>query len=337
MSSALSISVVLPTFNRLDRLKRVLAALEKQEFPKDQFEVIVISDGSTDGTDAYLQTVKTEIRLIPIFQPNQGPGAARNTGMAIAKGDLIVFIDDDVIPIPQLLEEHARSHQFENCDVAVIGPMLTPPDWPLPYWLRWGQEKLGEQYKSMIENEWKPVARQFYTGNASFPRRLYQRYGGFDEAFHRAEDVELAYRYERHGVVFRFNPKAIGYHYEERSFASWAKIAYEYGRFDVVFTTKKNTDWLLSTIFQEFRQRPRLIQWVIFACLGRQKLSRAAVQAFNWLANAGDKLGMGLLQRTGCSAVFNLNYYQGVADEMGGRKAFFHSAYPATYSMKPES
>ena len=103
-------SVVIPTYNRLGKLRHVITALEQQTYPSDAYEVIVISDGSTDGTEAYLEALRSTMRLRWFPQANRGPAAARNAGIQKAGGEFIVFIDDDVVAEPQLLGEHARSH-----------------------------------------------------------------------------------------------------------------------------------------------------------------------------------------------------------------------------------
>ncbi len=125
------ISVVIPTYNRLDRLKRVLAALEKQTFPSTAWEVVVVSDGSQDGTNEYLQSLHTPLRLTPVLQENQGVAAARNAGIARAQGHIVLFIDDDVVPVPELMQEHWRIHETQGDGIVVIGPMITPPDFQL--------------------------------------------------------------------------------------------------------------------------------------------------------------------------------------------------------------
>ena len=197
-------SIVVPTYNRLGRLRHVIAGLEQQAYASDAYEVIVISDGSTDGTDAFLETHQSTMRFSWLKQANQGPAAARNAGVRKAVGEFIVFIDDDVVPEPELLEEHARSHQQAARDVVVLGPLLTPDCFEMAPWVRWEQEMLMKQYKAMLRGDWPATARQFYTGNASLRRSHILAAGGFDENFRRAEDVELAYRLQRERPRIRF-------------------------------------------------------------------------------------------------------------------------------------
>ncbi len=318
----LSVSVVLPTYNRLSQLQRVVAGLEKQTFPLEQFEVIVVSDGSTDGTNEYLRTIQTPLTLKAVFQTNQGVAATRNHGVQEARGKLILFIDDDVFPIPQLITEHLQVHAREGDRVVVIGPMLPPSEVRFPPWVKWSQEKLIEQYQAMINGEWEATARQFYTGNTSLARSILLESGGFDPAFRRAGDVELAYRLQEMGVRFVFCPVAKGYHYEERSFQSWLAIPYAYGRNDVIFTYQKGNPWLLPTIFREFYNRHLIIRTLVQACLDRPTLSKGVTLSMKGMMQIGHALKIGFLPRLACSSLFNLYHYQGIADELGGKRYF---------------
>jgi glycosyltransferase involved in cell wall biosynthesis len=317
-----SISIIIPTYNRLDRLIKVLDGLEKQSFPQESFEVIVVSDGSSDGTVEYLSSLKTALNLQVAHQENQGVASARNRGIQEASGELVLFIDDDVVPTSWLITEHVRCHQQQGPDSIVIGPMLTPDDIVLSPWVHWEQEALAKQYRAMQAGVWEPTARQFYTGNTSLARHHLLESGGFDPSFRRAEDVELAYRLAERGLKFVFNPNAVGYHYAERSFASWAKTPYTYGRNDVIFSVQKGQTWLLPRIFEEFYTRHFLIQMLTKMTLDRKKLGLFFTNIFRFLATLGGKLHFYPLSNFACSAIFNMLYYQGIADELGGKRKF---------------
>jgi glycosyltransferase involved in cell wall biosynthesis len=323
------LSVVIPTYNRLARLQRVLAALEQQTASLAGTEVIVASDGSKDGTNDWLSDRAgsmpgSRLRLVPIIQQNQGVAAARNAGIACATGDIVLFIDDDVVPAPQLIEEHLATHAAEGEGVVVLGPMLTPADFDMQPWVRWEQAMLVKQYTDMVEGRWKPTPRQFYTGNTSLARRYLVESGGFDPAFRRAEDVELAYRLGARRLRFVFNAKAVGYHYAERSFNSWLQTPYLYGRNDVIFTRDKGQTWLLPTVFNEFvHYRKPLIRGLVKVCLDRSLAAKPAIEFMRFTAAAGNRLHVESLTRASYSGIFNLRYYQGTSDELGGRRAFF--------------
>ncbi|MEI6181267.1 MAG: exopolysaccharide biosynthesis glycosyltransferase EpsD [Chloroflexales bacterium] len=315
------VSVIIPTYNRLPRLKQVLAALERQDYPRDQFNVVVISDGSTDGTDDYVQRLVTPLDLVFAPQANQGPAAARNYGIRCASGEYILFIDDDIIPAPGLLTEHMRLHATEE-QLVVLGPMLTPTDFTLSPWVAWEQAMLYKQYTAMQLGRWAPTARQFYTGNTSLARKHLLAVGGFDERFRRAEDVELAYRLDKLDLRFIFNAQAIGYHYAERSFHSWLGTPYAYGRNDVVFAREHQSP-VLKVMRNEFRQRNRLTQALVWICLDHPALSRRVEDLLKQVADRLTRLGSERMTQFCYSAIFNLRYYQGVADELGGYRHLF--------------
>jgi GT2 family glycosyltransferase len=312
-----TVSIVVPTFNRRDRLRRVLDALETQTFPLDQFEVIVVSDGSSDGTMDLLRERARSGRLAlqVIDQQNQGVSAARNAGVAVATGRLVLFIDDDVVPSADLVACHVAGAIAD--DVVVLGPMLSPPGFSMQPWVRWEQAMLVKQYDDMAQGRWIPTARQFYTGNTSLARRQLVEAGGFDPTFRRAEDVELGFRLARKGVRFTFDGDAVGWHFAERSLSSWMSIPYEYGRNDVIFSRDKQEEWLLHTIAREFGSRHFLTQCITRLCLSRRVLSAIAILIFRIIAR------FDFLARFAYSAIFNLRHYQGIADELGGRDLFF--------------
>ena len=94
------VSVVIPTYNRVRRLEWVLRALAEQTVDPLDFEVVVVSDGSTDGSESVVLGLTMPYKLTVVSQPNSGPAVARNTGVSRAAGELIVFLDDDVVPSP---------------------------------------------------------------------------------------------------------------------------------------------------------------------------------------------------------------------------------------------
>ena len=127
MTAQLKLSVIVSTYNRRDVLiSRCLPSIFKQDLPTDQFEVILIVDGSTDGTCAALREVDPPCTLQIIEQPNGGLSRARNNGIAIAKGDLVMFIDDDIVCEPDVLRLHVEAHAGEG-SVVVHGAIYQAP------------------------------------------------------------------------------------------------------------------------------------------------------------------------------------------------------------------
>jgi GT2 family glycosyltransferase len=311
------VSVVVPTYNRCQRLQRVLGALAAQVYD-GPLEVVVVSDGSTDGTDEYLAGGSAPPPVKWEAQENQGPAVARNRGVALASGELIVFIDDDVVPAAGLVAGHVAAHQRLGGDVVVIGPMLDPPDHRMSPWVRWEQAMLMKQYDAMTRGDYEPTARQFYTGNASLLRRHVIDAGGFDPAFRRAEDVELAYRLADRGLRFVYEPNAVGLHYAERSFQSWRDTGYTYGRNDVIFVRDCGRQAIRHWLGPEFRGRHPLVRTLTRWCVPRPRLANAVSRCLGAVAVASDKARATPLTRQALSGIYNIAYYRGVADELGG-------------------
>lgn len=314
-------SIVIPSYNRCDRLRRVLEALAHQTVPATDFEVIVVSDGSTDGTDEFLHGHDLPRPVVAITQVNSGPGAARNRGVEAATAPVILFIDDDVIPAPDLVERHLAA-QSELDDTVVIGPMLTPTDHAMSPWIDWEQRMLYKQYDDMQAGVYTATARQFYTGNASLPRQVFDASGGFDESYRRAEDVELAFRLDDAGVAFHFDPTARGFHYAERGFDSWSSIAFEYGRNDVLFALQPGRDWMPPFIAWAFRKHHLVVRIPTYVAIEVPPVGRALVATLQAIVRTEARLGRQIVSRPALSIIYSIRYHAGVAKQVGGPRAF---------------
>src|ERR1700704_5494898 len=110
-------SIVIPTYNRVDVLSRALESVWGQRFT--DYEVVVVDDGSTDGTQAYLRGLGNKVRIIR--QPNRGPGAARNIGVLEAKGDYVALLDSDDLWFPWTLNVFARAIRKHQCPIILGG------------------------------------------------------------------------------------------------------------------------------------------------------------------------------------------------------------------------
>lgn len=311
-----SISVVVPTFDRQASLFRLLDALTRQSHPLEDIEVIVVDDGSSDGTPARLRESRFPFALRAVSQEHAGPAAARNLGVATANGALIVFFDDDVVPATDAIERHVAAHHAAP-DAVVIGPMLPPAGWRRPAWIRWEEEKLLAQYDAMRRGDYPCTPRQLFTANASMPRSRFLESGGFDVAFARAEDVELGYRLETLGLIFVFDPTARVWHFPARSFASWRAVPRRYGQADVAMYRNKGHRALQHAL-EEFHGRHVLNRWLARACVGRPIPMRLVTTALPAVVIAFDAAGAGRAAGPLLSALFNLLYWQGLSDSLGG-------------------
>ena len=105
------LSVVIPTYNRKDTLSRVLEGLGSQTLPVASYEVIVVDDGSRDGTPRFLTEFSAPFRFEALIQSNTGPAGARNRAIQAARGEIVVFLGDDTVPEASFLEVHLREHR----------------------------------------------------------------------------------------------------------------------------------------------------------------------------------------------------------------------------------
>lgn len=313
-----SISVVIPTHDRRRSLIRTLAALAGQA-PVAPDEVIVVCDGCTDGSAQAVRGLGMPYAVRVLEQPQSGPAVARNAGVEAARHEVVVFIDDDVVPEPGFLAAHWTVHA-DDPQAVVIGPLLAPAGWGQP-WIRWEMRTVVRQYGLMEAGDFRPGPRQLYTGNASVRRRHLVAAGGFDPAFRRAEDVELGFRLQAAGLRFVFQPRAAAEHLAERSFESWLSAARQYGRNDVVLGRARNRPDMLSAIAREYHERHPLTRLAAWAALTLPELPRPATRGVRTAALAAQRLGLDAVAHAACAAGFSYQYWLGVAEEVGGRGA----------------
>lgn len=311
------LSIIVPTFNRKAGLLRLLRALERATGEGVEFEAVVVVDGATDGTDASLAALRTSYPLQVRSQANRGPAAARNQAIAVAQGRIVLFLDDDVVPVPGTIARHLTRHREDPLAV-VTGPMVAPPRRRMAPWLEWEAAMLQKQYAAMQAGLYTPTPRQFYTANASVARAHVERVGGFDERYRRAEDVELATRLRDLGLHFQFDAAASVWHEPDRSYSGWLRVAYEYGRYDVISGAR--TPEALWLACAEWKTRHRLSRLLARACAGHAMRTRVSTQAGRACFAAARPLLPLIprqIQHAGCSALFNLHYWHGVASESG--------------------
>jgi len=248
------ISVIIPTYNRKEKLLKVLKALETQSVDKASFEVIVVDDGSSDSTQDRIETFtkNTAMDLISLRQSNKKQGAARNLGIKYAKMPLVCFIGDDIVPDPKFLEEHLTFHRRHNRDghVVVIGYTQWPKELRVTPFMRYIGE-YGHQFGySLIQGNGPLGFNFFYTSNISMPKDLL---AGLDYVFQEDfqtygwEDIELGYRLERMGMRLLYNPGAVAYHDHATDILSFCKRQFEVGKASRTFLKKHpELDWFLG-------------------------------------------------------------------------------------------
>lgn len=206
------ISAILCTYNRAPLLARALGALSAQTLGPDQFEVVLIDDGSSDETAQVAATFAPMLDLRYTRQPNSGLAAAKNHGICLSRAPIVVFLDDDDVLDSRALEQHWLSHQQEpRIETAVLGytglghePSCSPL---MRYVMDVGCQLF--YYRPLKDGEELDFSF-FWGGRSSCKRALLLEYGLFDPVFRfGAEDIELAYRLRRAGLRVRYNAQAI--------------------------------------------------------------------------------------------------------------------------------
>ena len=210
MKNNLLISVVVTTYNRCDKLDLALMGLDNQTFDKNEFEVWVIDNNSTDETYSTAEKYQDRLNLYFHLERIQGLGKARETGFRKARGNYVAFLDDDAIPTEdwlQTLVDNIRAHE-PDCLCGPIFPYYTSEK---PHWFKDEYEirTLGDNWHLM------PVGATYSGSNMTWKRAILLDIGGFDvslgvsgDKFIAGEDTELFYRYWRSkkGKVI-YNPK----------------------------------------------------------------------------------------------------------------------------------
>ena len=232
--SAIKLSVVIATFNRRLVLDRTLPALLEQDFPPEDFEIVFVVDGSTDGTAEMLRSLKTRCGLRVIEQVQSGQGAARNAGTKQARGGLVLFLDDDIICGPGLLRQHVAAHAGLD-PVAVQGSIFLAPGTPASI-LKYANEIWYKEYYDRLISraglKWPDEVHLI--SNSSLPRETFLASGGFDVRLPAQEDYELSLRLWKMGVKFQLVPDAVAYELYAKSPRSFVlNDGMTYGRAEV--------------------------------------------------------------------------------------------------------
>lgn len=228
------LTVVIPTHGRPDILRRTLDGLARQTVTG--FDIVVV----VDGTD---QPVPEDDSTRVIVQEHAGPGVARNRGARASERDLILFLGDDMVPEPMLVEQHIRRHaESPAAEVAVLGHI----DWHsearggrILRWLDWSRT----QFDFGSDRDGVAGFGRFVSSNVSLKRTFFLDSGGFDERFtYYCEDLECAYRLDEHGMVLLYEPRALARHLHHYDLGTVSR------RFEGIATG----EWELARIRPEF-------------------------------------------------------------------------------------
>ncbi|MDG5469928.1 glycosyltransferase [Deltaproteobacteria bacterium IMCC39524] len=233
MNESITVSIVIPTYNDLDNLMRAIRSIELMQYPCSHYEVIVVDDGSVDGTGVFVKDLmaRVKINLNYIYQENKGPAAARNTGIKKSQGKYLLVIDSDCFVDKNILNQYLR--HFPNETLAGVGGNVLPD-----------KENTVARYLDHLE-VWRPGYRgervtYLVTANAFFLREAIVGAGYFDEDFRvpGGEEPELCHRIIKNGYHFKYDENAKVTHSHRTTIKSMMKMFCNHGKGYAIFVSK---------------------------------------------------------------------------------------------------
>ena len=233
------IAAVISTLNRAPLLQGMLESLTQQTLPPQEYEVVVVDDGSTDETRGIAQAFAARLPIKYVYQRNAGLASARNHGLYLSTAPLLLFLDDDDVAEPDLLEQHVATHRrYDGDHYAVLGYTRLDPaiaDDPLMHFVT----EVGcflfsyPNFKDGDVLDWE----HFWGGRSSCKRAFLLEHGVFNPVFRfGCEDVELAYRLSRHRFRVVYNAKAVTTMVRGSDFEAFCGRLVRQGRSNFVFS-----------------------------------------------------------------------------------------------------
>lgn len=231
------LSVVMATFNRRHILPRAIESIFNQSLPPTDYELIVVVDGSTDGTAEYLKSIQPPCSLRIIEQENQGLAVALNRGIAAARGNIVFLMDDDLILNPSNFRAHLDAHAV-NDSLLVHGTVYIANESADTLATEWIREGVDEEIKRW-ENGWTWPDDANIDPNYSIPRAALLASGGYDEKFKWRQNTELGVRLVKSGLRVVYEPKAICHHIYSKTPEQLLKVQIRsWGREEIILLRK---------------------------------------------------------------------------------------------------
>jgi len=316
MTAEPRVSVVIATYERPASLERLLRQLGAQTLARDEFEVVVVDDGSTEAVASRVQRLALPYALTVLTQENGGAASARRRGIQAARADIVIVVDDDMQVGPGFVAAHLDAHPAGSRR-AVLGWVRLDPAVAMPLFERQHARALECLADDVMAGRWTLEGSNLYTGNVSFRREDYLAVGGFDPSLGLSEDAELGVRLEKAGVTLSFSETALGVHSSDHtSLEGWMRRAFEYGVWDLRISRKhadvaSASPWRFLFMVSPI-SRPLLLVSVLVPFLTRP-LARVGAR----VALAVDRLGSERLALAGATFVYGLEYFRGVRGEAG--------------------
>jgi len=218
-------SIIIPTYNRLEKLADCLKSVSYLDYPRNRFEVIVIDDGSNASLRPVVACFFDQLNITLLTQANAGPASARNTGARKAMGEFLVFMDDDCTPFPDWLRKLANRFA-EIRDHAIGGRTLNAlPENPYSTASQ-NLVNAGYAYYNPIPGQ----ASFFASNNLTVPAAHFRSIGGFDVTFKTSEDRDFCDRWRHHGLQMTYAPEILINHSHPLNLCLYWRQHFNYGR-----------------------------------------------------------------------------------------------------------
>jgi len=245
---SLVFSIIIPTYNRPAMLAECLKSLTELDYPPRVFEVIVVDDGGPVSLRPVVESFEKEMQIILLRRENGGPAAARNSGIAVARGKYLAFTDDDCKPDPGWLKELEKHLVIESC--LMVGGRTINVLLDNPYSCT-SQLIVDIVYAHYNANP--SMARFFASNNIAVPADAFRGIRGFNPLFRTSEDRDACDRWLANGYRMVYAPGAVIYHAHKLSLESFWKQHAAYGRgalrFNRAHSSRSRGDSTLSSDF----------------------------------------------------------------------------------------
>lgn len=312
-------SVVIPSYNNRATLLLCLERLAAQTHPPERFEVIVVLDGSTDGSAEALRRRTTPFRLEVVTQPNRGRAAALNHGARLARGEHLIVIDDDILPNPEFIARHLAAHARGD---VVIGPIPLSERSPVNF-LTDGVREWAETHAARMGQQTGPAScAEIYGANLSIRRAVFHDLGGYRTDLRRTEDFHLGKKILSAGCRVVWCPEAVAEQIYDKSFPAWCKDFYVDGRSHAALVQEfpEERATLLLGRYQRTSTTKRLLRPLI---IHRNPLGGAILFSAKLALELARRLGLRWRVLRSCQGVLgDALFWRGVRDAVGDRVRF---------------
>jgi len=316
LGEGLAASVVIANYNRPELVQRLLGDLTKQSIPAARYEVVVVDDGSAVDVRGVLRAGDYPFALVVHRQANAGAAKARQKGAELARGKVVLFLDDDMRVGEGFLEGHLALH--EEAGTVVLGQLRPDADIAtMPLFEKFFARMLSNKADELLAGKKKLRGHGVYTGNVSIDRELFLRVGGFDPAFRALEDEELGIRLEKAGAKLLFSGKGESVHGSDKtSLEKWLARSENDGRY-AVRVGRKHRDEASASPFRHLAQISPVSLPFLGLGLGAPWAAKPLASLAVRVAVGADKLGLERLAVAGATLVYGIQFYRGVREESG--------------------